>query len=794
MGFFHQANIYIISKRDTDGATFLHIWHGSLSSKKESTIAREKAGILDLSMDGATFVSLEHEGNETATFLSHFPDGIVIVEGKSKQSLERSTKYAKKLYLVTGRSQPLATCVDCSVSLATPNHVLILDSHPRIYVWVGEHVDYVLKVKAIKLAKKIRDFQRNGKCHIIIIDKSVSELANLFIKKLETFQQSEPSLRTKISENFPESTPQLYRVNGDRVLYDMPLVVTRPLQQKYLTSKDSFILETKPTEPLFIWVGSKSDPDATSEALKCAEAFVSYHNTSPKRAVCRVTEGDEPTSFKKYFSDWKDRLVKKSRVVHHYNISNIERSLFSKNNNHSNGKVTEVSMKDYDLLDGNGDLQIWKVNDEYLVLLPIEQQWVFDNWSCYIILYSESRGGRDISIIFYWVGAKTNREEEVQAQKSALAMDQALGHKNVIVRILDGKETSHFMTALQNNIIVYDVDQQLRENAANYCSNNVTKMYSVKEVTKHSTRISQVPPVSSSLNTNAAFIITSPEVSFLWYGKNASAYEREYSKSMLAYFSPGKTYDYDIFLEGKETAKVWSAVEIDEQPSMDMEKHSLPSCQPKLVLCKKHLGKWKFDYLDNFTQEDLCENVQFILDLQNEVLLWTGISVPDRNHELLSGILNEFVDSDPAGRNMSDLQVWYVNQGYEPQVFKKHFQIWEETNYGGELAYEIARKRLRQENALIDCEVNNKELDHYVKIPYKNLITKDKLPDSIDRNHLELYLSDKDFMQILNMPRTEFYRMPAWKQKQILKSAKLFVSASKTQDNYLTSHNEVKAA
>lgn len=30
-------------------------------------------------------------------------------------------------------------------------------------------------------------------------------------------------------------------------------------------------------------------------------------------------------------------------------------------------------------------------------------------------------------------GAKTRKEEEVQAQKSALAMDQALGHKNVIV-------------------------------------------------------------------------------------------------------------------------------------------------------------------------------------------------------------------------------------------------------------------------------------------------------------------------------------------------------------------------
>lgn len=54
---------------------------------------------------------------------------------------------------------------------------------------------------------------------------------------------------------------------------------------------------------------------------------------------------------------------------------------------------------------------------------------------------------------------------------------------------------------------------------------------------------------------------------------------------------PHRTYNYDIYLEGKETANVWSAVEIDEQPSIDMEKH-VGICN---IYSKEYLNKFVYN-------------------------------------------------------------------------------------------------------------------------------------------------------------------------------------------------------
>lgn len=48
------------------------------------------------------------------------------------------------------------------------------------------------------------------------------------------------------------------------------------------------------------------------------------------------------------------------------------------------------------------------------------------------------------------------------------------------------------------------------------------------------------------------------------------------------------------------------------------------------------------------------------------------------------------------------------------------------------------------------------------------------LPDGVDPTHLEIYLSNDDFVTLLSMSKSEFQKLPAWKQTAVKKEKGLF--------------------
>lgn len=48
------------------------------------------------------------------------------------------------------------------------------------------------------------------------------------------------------------------------------------------------------------------------------------------------------------------------------------------------------------------------------------------------------------------------------------------------------------------------------------------------------------------------------------------------------------------------------------------------------------------------------------------------------------------------------------------------------------------------------------------------------LPEGVDPQRLETYLSDEDFQKLVQMPREEFYKLPSWKQVNWKKAKGLF--------------------
>ncbi|GFO37838.1 villin-1 [Plakobranchus ocellatus] len=809
IGFFHQGDCYIVLQNDGSNTTYLHLWQGSLSSQHEKEKARVHLQNIDKAIEGASFLSVEQENHETSTFLSHFESGIVVIEGKHRQPINRTSKYVKRLYTVEGLKYPKTICIDCVTSAVRDDRVLLLDGYPRMYLWMGRRTDCVLRVKAIHLAKKMRTWQRNGKGHIVVIDATDEHLTEAFLRKLHDDKAVLRGEEENENTNITVQGRHLYRLSGDRVLYDMPLVAKQPLQQKYLTSSDCYLLDSGPSLPVQAWVGNDSDSDALFNALYRAETFAQHKNYPNTAGVCRLLEGEEPNEFKTAFSGWRDRAVKERQLARSYSVANVGRALYSGTDRRTVAKLTEVWSDDL-FLSGQGTNQLWRVDSETLIPLAPEDLGVFFNRSCYIILHRtettpDGKGGS--RILYYWVGGKCSEEEELQAHKSACSIDATLGytcsvggkcseeeelqaHKSAcsidatlghtcsVLRVLDSKEPRHFFVVLQGSMIVYDSDQHCPQEDATptkpLLRSTCVNMFCVREMGQECMRVEQVPPLTSYLNSSAAYLLVS-ETLMVWYGKNARGNDREYAKNMLTYFCPEKPREYSIINEGKENNAFWLSVEDNGDYPREFCKQKLHRRVPALTKCKVSFGKWSFQDIPNFSQEDLSETSLYVLDSHDQIQIWCGSCVFDKEFMVLSKLLKAYLDQDPCERCREDVSIWTINQNHEPSIFTRHFRTWDPDGYGGQLAYDAARKRLRQENALIDidCQMIDTSYVEAVKVPYRNLVKEEDLPADIDLHHKENHLSDADFTRVMRQSRAQLYRLPLWKQTQILSSAKL---------------------
>lgn len=54
------------------------------------------------------------------------------------------------------------------------------------------------------------------------------------------------------------------------------------------------------------------------------------------------------------------------------------------------------------------------------------------------------------------------------------------------------------------------------------------------------------------------------------------------------------------------------------------------------------------------------------------------------------------------------------------------------------------------------------------------LVSNYRLPNDVDRCHLERHLSDTDFEMVFHMTRMDFYRLPEWRRNELKRRAKFF--------------------
>ncbi|WAR00247.1 AVIL-like protein [Mya arenaria] len=751
-GFFHEGNVYIVLNVVSPNDRTLHYWIGSQATEAEAALGEKKAHHLDLIVANAHLFSREVQNHESTVFRRVFPDGIVYIEGKHKQSVPRAAQYEKRLYLVTGRKYARAACVFPSRVHMQSSNIVILDGFPRIYVWIGKDSGYVIKNKAIRLARKMQLRQRNGTCHVVVIDETETSLSERFKLKFDDCAFPELPTNGLLDQGEGEHTEEhdsaeqrlvMHRVSGDRVLYDMPEAHKRPFKQRYLVTRDSFLLDQGPREAMYMWVGADAMEDEVNNAISRAKSLREHHGYPAESPVCRVREGHEPTEMKQCFCDWRDHLSKGMPLTKIYSAGNVGRALFSRTDRRTVATVKGCWSEDT-LGEIRKNTQVWVLSEGEL------SEWdhvgVFTNARCFLVFHTTLEGAHFQYVLYYWLGTQASRAD-----------------KDRIIRVLDGREPQHFMTALADWMLVYDGELETESDR---------KLFCVRDAGDRATRIQQMPLCWDSFNSSASFLLLTEDNPFLWYGRQSGSTEREATKDLLGILCSAKMYSYEVVPEGKETVAFLKHVGGTKAYETEYKTQVLERRPPCLLYC--HPNERDFELIDNFQQEDLSEEGVFILDTFDQLFMWCGERVEGKRRKRLLELSEAYIRCDPACRDHSAVSVWAVSQRCEPLAFIKHFRTWNALGYSGRHSYEILRKRVRQENAKIDIDQNLVDTTFLSqpKYPYRVLLQKE-LPPDIDDTNKHNHLSERQFRDNLKVSRLEFYRFPVWKQRQVLRSARL---------------------
>ncbi|XP_050400347.2 villin-1 [Patella vulgata] len=459
-GFFHEEAVYVLLKIDDDGSAYLHHWRGRLSTKVDKDRGHDRCNQIDEHFGGAHVFSFEFQGHESSCFMKLFPEGLVYVEGNPITIPRRAAKYHKRLYTIDGRDYIRAQCVEPYVEELSSLGAAILDGFPRFYVWIGDQCPYPTRVKAIDLARKMRNTQRKGQVHIVVIDSTDLAAQKSFLKKLGL--RGDIAVKAIDCSNYHDSQTKvvLHRLSGRKVLYDMPVVSKKPLDQKYLVRTDAYLLDRGPEKPVYVWVGHLAASRDLAEAVTRGMIFSNYHSYPSHKSMCRVKGGWETDEFKQSFINWHNYYIKSANTPRcSTSISKKSRTIPSRSEYRSYYDVRSDGIINDDkhiVEETEESTEIWKIMDDNLESVPWDRQGIFTNGSCYLVLHHRLTAGILRHTLYYWLGKNSSLKEQQSAVKLSQSMNYSLQNTATVIRILDGKESPHFLAALQHSMIVYD--------------------------------------------------------------------------------------------------------------------------------------------------------------------------------------------------------------------------------------------------------------------------------------------------------------------------------------------------
>jgi hypothetical protein len=173
-----------------------------------------------------------------------------------------------------------------------------------------------------------------------------------------------------------------------------------------------------------------------------------------------------------------------------------------------------------------------------------------------------------------------------------------------------------------------------------------------------------------------------------------------------------------------------------------------------------------------------------LIDAWNSLFIWIGAQSNKQELEESERIAFEYLRTDPSQRS-TDIPIVRIRQGSEPPSFTGFFGTWDVNFFDTIVDYKDYKMNIQSKNKpeyfqeIIKekpkTSVNGVKANELPKYSYEELKKNiEELPDGVNPELRELYLSDEEFNQVFKMSLKDFNEKPLWKQKELKRTVRLF--------------------
>nr|ANR02564.1 gelsolin [Peripatoides novaezealandiae] len=684
-GTFYSGDSYVILKTKKVNNKFewnIHFWLGKNTSQDEAGAAAIKAVELDDSLGGVPVQYREVQEHESTLLCSYFRKGIKYLEGGVASGFKHVDPNAviKRLFQVKGKRNVKARQVEFSTNSMNKGDVFILDSKPNIYIWVGMNSGRLERMKATTVANSIRDETHGGRAEVIIIDAfNAAEEKNFFAELGSSGPIKDEGEDDAQFERNQQTEVSLWKVTDAKGKLETIKVSDRPIKQEYLDSNDCFILDAGKSG-VFAWIGKQSTAREKEVAMKSATEYLKFREYPNWTPIQRVIDGGETPAFKQYFSSWKEaeRTYAKNYVgpvaapttEKEFDV----RSLHRKSRLHAKNFGKAVSfMPD----DGSGKIEIWRIENFEMVPVDPNTYGFFFGGDSYVLKYTYLKEKREHYIVYFWQGLESTQDERASSAIWAVKLDDELLGRAIQVRIVQGRETEHFLKIFKGKLIIFTGGKASGfKNLKDHDTYDVdgTRMFHVCGTDDVDTRAIQVAEKASSLNSDDVFVLETPSATYLWFGKEASDVEKDMGRKVVSYVSPDR--DPILINEGEEPGEFWDAIGGKGSYASSRNLPESPLLPTRLFQCSNASGRFRVEEVGRFRQQHLDGDDVMILDTLDELFIWVGKKANEDEKKLSFKLAEDYIRTDPTERDHDNTPILLIKQGEEPEAFTKHFKFW----------------------------------------------------------------------------------------------------------------------
>ncbi|KAK5624274.1 hypothetical protein CRENBAI_000093 [Crenichthys baileyi] len=401
---------------------------------------------------------------------------------------------------------------------------------------------------------------------------------------------------------------------------------------------------------------------------------------------------------------------------------------------------------------------------------------------------------KENTAFFLWRG----RHSSVSGQDTAAFLSIGMNnHEDSHVVVPQGTEPPCFLQLFQGGLVIHKGKREEPNSTEDW------RLFCVRGELPEEALLLEAGCCCSSLRSRGCIVLLNSQqgVLYLWTGCKAHSSAREVSKravERLTQMSPPELglcknnhVKVHFVEEGSEPVDFWKALGQMNRKAYDcmLQDPGKYTFTPRLFHLSASSGIFKAEELQSlirlpgvvmampFVQESLYTVPQpalFLLDNRFEVYLWQR-GQPEQTESYASAW--SFWHNERKCAMQTALQyckeinprrppqAYLIFEGSEPLTFTNVFPRWER-NLG---------PLTQRDSGEVKLTLVQDALDQLMKTQYSvEELLQSPLPDGVDPQHLEIYLSDQDFQAILEMKRDEYASLPSWKQTDLKKSKGLF--------------------